>query len=216
MLTEDEIKAIQDENATLKASVETLTTSTTSMQSKMDQLLTETKTAKAATKAASDEAQRIIEEKAKKDGDFEAMFKASETSRGELQTSLDGLRGNIATERRNSTASKIAGSLAEGANAELLSAFIQPRLKYTEDGVKILNEQGELTVLTVDDLATEFKSNTRYSSLLKGNQSSGGGANGGQNSGGAAKTEMTRSDFDALPPVDQMKFMQSGGITKDQ
>jgi hypothetical protein len=214
-MTEEEIAAMQAENAAFKTQVEGLNASTTSMQNKMDQLLTETKQAKGAAKTASEEAQRIIDEKAVKDGDFEALYKSSEEKNASIQNEFNGLRETIATKDRSSLASQIAGQLAEGANAELLSTFIAPRLKSTEDGIKITDVNGGLTVLTADDLASEFRNSDRYASLIKGNQSSGGGASGGQNNGGAGKQTMTRSNFEALNPADKMGFVKGGGSTTD-
>ena len=83
-------------------------------------------------------------------------------------------------------------------------------MKYHDDGVKVTDSSGDLTVSTLDDLKAEFKNDARYSSLLKGNQSSGGGASGGSNSGCAAKVK-TRAEFEALNPVRRMEFVKSGG-----
>ena len=215
-MTEEEIKAMQDENAALKTSVESLTTSTTSMQNKMDQLLTETKTAKSAAKLAAEEAQKALEEKALKDGNFEELYKASELERETQMGAFNELRETIATKDRSSLASQIANQIAEGTNAEILSDYIGRRLKSTDDGIKITDMNGGLTVLTATDLAAEFKSNERYASLIRGNQSSGGGANGGQNSSSAASKTMNRAEFDALNPTQKMGFVKDGGKTIDE
>jgi hypothetical protein len=216
MLTEEEIKAMQEENATLKGSVESLTTSTTSMQAKMDQLLTETKTAKGAAKLAAEDAQKILDEKALADNNFEQLYKSSESRNEKLMSDFNGLREDISTKDRSSLANKIANVLAEGQNAELLSTFIAPRLKSTDDGIRILDANGALTVLTPEDLAAEFKTSDRYASLLKGNQSSGGGANGGNKNGGAVVKTMNRASFDGLNPIEKMGFIKSGGKTTDE
>ena len=216
MLTEEEIKALQDENAALKTSIGDLTTSTTSMKNKMDQLLSETKTAKDLARVAEEEKTKAISDKALKDGNFEELYKASEAANATLKTDYNGLLDNIATKDRNSLASKIANQIAEGTNAEILSDYIGKRLKSTDDGIKILSETGELTVSTAEDLATEFKGNARFSSLVMGNQSSGGGATGGQNSSGAAKKTMNRNDFDAMSPVEKSAFVRDGGMTTDE
>ena len=166
MLTEEQILAMQEENKTLKANVESLTSSTSSMQAKMDQLLSETKTAKSAAKQAAEEAQKILDDKALADNNFEELYKSSEAKNQKLMEDFNGLRENISQKDRSSMASKIANQLAEGQNAELLSTFIAPRLKSTDDGIKILDANGALTVLTPDELATEFKSSDRYAALL--------------------------------------------------
>jgi len=192
-----------------------LQTERDSMKAKMDQLLTETKQAKASARAAAEEKSLLAEEKAKKDGDFEQLHKSSEQKRNELQSELEQLRGNIANEKRNNTAMKLASELADGANAEILSEFVSRRIKYTDDGIKVLDDNGQLTVSSLDDLKADFANNQRYASLLKGNQSSGGGATGGKNSGGATDKVLTRAEFDKLSPIKRMDFVKSSGNVID-
>jgi hypothetical protein len=110
---------------------------------------------------------------------------------------------------------KLAAEIADGANAELLSEFIGRRLKFHDDGVKVTDNSGNLTVSSLSDLKTEFQNDAKYSALLKGNQSSGGGASGGSNSSGATKVR-NRAEFEALNPAKRMEFIKSGGtITND-
>jgi hypothetical protein len=214
-LTEEEIAALQADNATLTASVGTLTAASTAMQGKMDTLLGETKKAKADKVASEEAAREATEAAARKGGDFEQLHKSSEEGRLAAIAERDGLRSSIANEKRNTAALQIATGLADGPNAEILSDIIGKRLKSTDEGIKVLDASGNLTVSTVDDLATEFKNNERFASLLKGNQSGGGGANGGgKESSGGDKT-MPRAEFEQLNAADRSKFMRSGGTTYD-
>jgi len=180
------------------------------LTAKNQELLTETKTAKTQKREieASAEAERTKVAVAK--GDHEQLYKSSQEANKTLQSQLEEMQLGISTEKRNNAAMKIATELADGDNAGLLSEFISRRLKYTDDGLKVTDSTGQLTVSSVDDLATEFKNDVRYSALLKGNQSSGGGATGGSNSGSAAKVK-TRAEFDALDPVAKSKFFKDGG-----
>jgi chromosome segregation ATPase len=198
----------------LQAQIESLTNERDSMKSKMDELLGEAKRAKSQRREAEEAARLAAEEKAKKAGDFEQLHKSSEEARAKLQQELEDLRNGIANEKRSNEAMRIAGGLAEGANAEILSRFIAERLKYTDEGIKVLDESGQLTVSTVEDLTNEFRNNAKFSALLKGNQSSGGSATGGNSSGAAGKT-MTRADFDNLSAEKRMEFIKSGGKTVD-
>jgi len=181
---------------------------------KMDQLLSETKKAKDLQREAEVVATREAEEKAKKDGDFQQLHKSSEEARQALEERLTELMSANANEKRNTAAIKISSELADGYNAELLSGFVASRLKYTDDGLKVVDAAGNLTVSTVDDLKTEFQADARYAALLKGNQSSGGSANGSSANNGKAKV-MTRADFDKQSPESRMKFMTSGGAIHD-
>ncbi len=172
---------------------------------KNQELLGEKKKAQGDKLVADTAAQAAKDAAAQKKGDFEQLFTSSKQQVNDLQTKLDNLTGNIAVERSKSAALKIAGKLADGDNVELLSSFIAPRLKYADGGVKVLNATGELTVSTLDQLQTEFQNDTRFKSLLRGNQASGSGANGGKSTGGASNT-MTRADFDALTPAKKREY----------
>ena len=100
-------------------------------------------------------------------------------------------------------------------NAEILSEQIAKRLKNTDEGLKVTDSNGQLTVSSFEDLRNEFKSNERYSSLLRGNQSSGGGASGGNSGSATAEKTKSRADFDNMIPLKQMEFIKSGGAIFD-
>lgn len=201
------IEELQTQLAAASASVKAL-------ENKQVELLDEAKKAKAAKKAIEDAARLDAENKAKGENNFEQLYKSSEEARLILQTDYDTLKGSVANEKRDNEAMKIAGKLADGVNAELLSEQIAKRLKFTEEGLKVTDINGNLTVSTLADLATEFQNNERFKSLLKGNQSSGGGAPGGTDSGGAANIK-TRAEFNSMNPVAQSKFMKDGGKLTD-
>ena len=135
------------------------------MRNKMNELLGETKKAKR-QKAEAEEAARLeIEQKAKKQGDYEQLFNSSQEKVESLTSELTGLRDSIAKEKENSTALIVASELADGANAEILSDYIARRLKYTDEGIKILDSNGGLTGSTIDQLKHEFSTNERFKSL---------------------------------------------------
>lgn len=186
-----------------------------SMKSKMDELLTEAKRAKQAKRDIEAESTAERERVAKEQGDYQQLHKSAQEKYESTLTELDSLRQGVANEKKNNTALKLAADLADGANAEILSEFIGRRLKFHDDGVKVTDANGSLTVSSFEDLKNEFKNDARYAALLKGNQSSGGGASGGSNSSGATKVR-NRAEFEALNPAKRMEFIKSGGtITND-
>lgn len=215
MMDEEQIAAMLAENEALKSQQAELSTSNQSMKQKMDELLGETKKAKQERELAAQTAKAAADAEAKSAGNFEQLHRSSEEARQSLEQQLKGLRDGIAGEKRNNAAMRIAGDLADGANAEILSEFISRRLKYTDEGLMVTNEAGELTVSTVDQLAEEFKGNARFASLLKGNQSTGGGAAGGGKLGGGAAKEASRSEFDSMPPNKRTEFIRAGGQLHD-
>jgi len=185
-----------------------------SMKAKMNELLGETKQAKARAKQEAEERAALANEKAKKDGDFEQLYKSSSEQALQYKEQLESLANSVSNEKRNAEAMKLAMQLADGYNAELLAEKIALRLKNTDEGIKVLDSNGQLTVSTVEDLKAEFSANERFASLLKGNQSSGGGAAGGK-SGGAAGNVMQRAEFDKMVPFKKMEFMKAGGKISD-
>jgi hypothetical protein len=158
------------------------------------------------------EAARLAAEQA---GDFEQLYKAGAVKLEETATALASLKTGIATEKQQNAAMRIAGDLAEGANVDLLSTFISKRLQHTDDGVKVLDAAGQLTVATVEDLKKEIAGDARFGSLLKGNQSSGGGSGGAGDGGGAAEKTLTREQFGGLDPKGQMAHVKGGGEITD-
>lgn len=189
----------------LQAQLAEVTGEKESMSKKMDELLGEAKKAKNAKREAEEAATRAAEEKAKAAGDYEQLHKSAMQELEKEREEHSVLKSTIANEKRDNAAMKIATKLADGSNAELLSTFISKRLKYTDDGLKVTDDSGNLTVSTLEELETGFKNDARFSALLKGNQSSGGGAAGGSNSGGAAKMK-TRDEFEALNQKERMAF----------
>jgi chromosome segregation ATPase len=195
----------------LQAQMSELTSQFEKVTAKNQELLGETKAAKSKLKEFQTEA---AEQAAMESGNYEQLFKSAEERNKSLADELESMKLGLANKERDTTAIKLAGELADGYNAELLAEQIAKRLKYTEEGVKIVDSNGNLTVSTLDELKAEFKSSERFASLIRGNQSSGGSATGGKSSGATGKV-MTRAEFDAMMPAKKMEFIKSGGKTVD-
>ena len=214
-MTEETNTETENQEPQVSAEVEQLMADNAAMKAKMDELLTEAKKAKQAKRDIESETQSERERIAKEKGDYEQLHKSSQERYESTVAELESLRGTIAQEKKGNVAMKLAAEIADGANAELLSEFIGRRLKFHDDGVKVTDNSGNLTVSSLSDLKTEFQNDAKYSALLKGNQSSGGGASGGSNSSGATKVR-NRAEFEALNPAKRMEFIKSGGtITND-
>tara|TARA_R110000737_G_scaffold80746_2_gene113027 strand:- start:1610 stop:2254 length:645 start_codon:yes stop_codon:yes gene_type:complete len=214
-MTEETNTETDKQETQVSAEVEQLMADNAAMKAKMDELLTEAKKAKQAKREIESETQSERERIAKEKGDYEQLHKSSQERYESTVAELESLRGTIAQEKKGNVAMKLAAEIADGANAELLSEFIGRRLKFHDDGVKVTDNSGNLTVSSLSDLKTEFQNDAKYSALLKGNQSSGGGASGGSNSSGATKVR-NRAEFEALNPAKRMEFIKSGGtITND-
>lgn len=150
------------------------------MSAKMAELLDETKKAKAdkAQAVADAETARLAE--AAKAGDFKELFADSEKKREELEQKLKDQTSATESSKHRAAAIKLAGTLTnDSTKASLLADKIVARTKPGEDGLKVLNEQGELTVSPVETLTEDLK--TLFPFLVDGSQASGGGATGSNN-----------------------------------
>jgi membrane protein involved in colicin uptake len=153
-----------------------------------ESLLNEKKTAQQKAKEAEALAKAEAEAKAKAAGDYESLYKSAEQAKAEYEAKLAEIQQQTANERIRSESLKLATSMADGTNAELLQEFIAKRLKYTDEGVKVVDVNGNLTVSSIDDLKNEFLKSGKYDALLRGSQATGGGAKGSNgNAGGAGK-----------------------------
>ena len=165
---------------------------------------------KAAEKQAEDEARKTAEA----EGNYKQLFESSEKTNETLRQENEEIRSTGAKKDINNQALKMASNLAEGHNIGILSGLMAKRLKVVDKEVRIVDENGNLTVSTLSDLEDEFRSSAVYASLVKGNQSSGGGATGSDSGSGATAT-MKRSDWNALGQNKKSKFLRDGGKLED-
>ncbi len=163
------------------------------------------------TKAAEAQAAKEAREKAAAEGNFKQLYESSEAARLEAEEARDKINQLFEQQNINDIAGTIALKLnpIEAAVSDLKSK-IASRLKYSEDGVKVTDKKGNLTISTIEQLTEELKGSADYSYMLKGNQSSGGSANGGSNGSGASGDTIKRADFEALNPAQRQATIKRG------
>ena len=156
------------------------------------------------TKAA--EAKAAKEEKERLEGanNYEQLYKSSEIEREGLMQQIADRDLKSASTSEENAALTLANELTKDTKrARLLAKELKGRLKYTEDGIKVTDSSGNLTVSSIADLKLEVSKNPDYDFLIDGVDSSGGRAPGNNSNGGAATT-YTMSEFKALNPAQQM------------
>lgn len=198
--------------AALQEQLKSLQQEKESLSNKVNELLGESKKAKEARRQAEQAAAEETRKKAEAEGNYQQLFESSEKERQTLAQQLEEMRNMTASEKVNSTAMKLALALdpLNDSAAEDLSSHIAKRLKYVDNELKVVDANGNLTVSTPQDLVKEMQASGRYSFYLKGNQSSGGGANGGR--GGASQVkQVTRSQFDGFSQKQRSEFAKTGG-----
>lgn len=146
-----------------------------------------------------------------KAGEFEQLYKSALHEKESVEAQLKQFQDRANAERKQNVATKIAAEIANPRDVENLSFFVAQRLN--EDGSKVLDSEGQLTVSSYDQLKQEFLDSERYASMLKGNQSSGGNAPGA--SGNAPSNKISRDKWESMGALEQDNFLDNGGTVID-
>ena len=183
---------------------------TKGLMAKNEELLGEKK----AEKRKRDEAEAAMREKerakAEEDGNYQQLFKSQEGELERLKAENAKLNADIDTGKVTARVEAIAAGLTSDTNrAQLLKNTLSQRLKVVDGEIKVTDESGQLTVSSIDDLTNTIKE--KYSFLVDGGKSSGGGATTPDGSADPVKKTLTRSEFNALNASEKMKFMKDDG-----
>lgn len=171
-----------------------------------------------AEKAAQEETKRLAAEKARQENDYKSLHEQLQEELKAKDEALNNFQQKYASEKTTSVANKLAAKLANTSDdAELLAALIAPRLKYNFefDEIKVLDAKGAETYATLDDFEKEVNNTSKFSSLLKSSQRSGGGATGARGGASLKNKTVTRSHFDALSPTEKTAWISNGGSIVD-
>ena len=188
---------------------------TKGLKAKTDELLSETKAAKAAREAAEAKAQQEAEEAARKAGDTEALEKSWQDKLAKIESAKDeetqSLRSMVESLTVGQQATQIAAELAVQGSATVLERLIAPRLGYEmKDGqarVVVKDAQGKPSALTVEELKAEITADPAYAPLIAASKASGGGA-AHANGGAGKKTGLNRS---TMKPGQKAEFVREHG-----
>lgn len=140
--------------------------------------------AKADAKKAADELAALKETGARNSGDVAALdaswkdkFKAQETAHKEANGKLTGM---LDTQLRQNVAKELAGKISNAPS--LLMPHILPRIKVDLTGdtpvTRILDANGQISALTIDDLQKELVANKDFAPIIVANRGSGSGGAG--------------------------------------
>lgn len=144
-------------------------------------------------------------------GKFEELYKSAQEEKRLYQEKVQTLDNERSFEKSKTEAMKLASQLADGHNAEILTEFLVRRIKYTGDGVRILDANGAETVSTLADLKNEYENSQKFKSLLRGSKASGGGAPGSGNPATPGASTVSRAQFNSMNATQRMQFSTSGG-----
>lgn len=172
---------------------ELLEKETSGLKSKLDELLSEAKTAKQKAKEEAKAREEAAAEAARKAGDVEALEKSWQEklakTTSEKDEQLQSLQKTVESLTVGAAAKDLAAELAVQGSAPVLERIARDRLtvEMTEEGpkVRVTDASGKPSAATLEDLKQELTNDPALKPLIVGSKASGGGAAGAN--GGAGK-----------------------------
>jgi len=184
------------------------------LKAKNEELLAEKRKAQQEKERIDAEAKSERERIAQENGQFKELYEAQKQETSQLRQTIEEMNQSFAQQKVRTEAQKLASSLTKDtARASLLEKEISQRLQLVEGEVKVVDENGQLTVSTLDDLSATIKQS--YPFLVDGSQAQGGGAARSQGGADVGAREMSRDDFEQMDAVKKAEFMKSGGKLVD-
>lgn len=142
------------------------------------------------------------------------LNKALEDRVASLQGTIEEMNERARMEKIRGIAGTIAARLTrDTARHNLLQKEIVPRITLVEDEARVLDENGQLTVSTIEELESSIRSG--YPFLVDGIQAQGGGAARSDGEAGDRARELSRADFEAMNQSQRARFIKSGGQLYD-
>lgn len=182
------------------------------LKAKLEELLGESKAAKAKAREAEEAAKKAEEERARKAGDVEALENSWREKLTKREQELLSERESLASQIKELTvgraATDLAAELAVQGSAKALLPHLQARLSMDiRDGkptVVVLDANGKPSAATLEELKAEFVNDPAFAPLIVGSKASGSGASGAKPGGGAAKKfdEYTGAELSAIRKSD--------------
>ena len=155
------------------------------------------------------------EEKARAENNYKELFESQKEESNTLRQTIEKMNADMQRQKINEQAVKLAASLTKDTGrAQLLQKEFSQRLALVDGELRVTDPNGQLTVSSLEDLVSSVK--TDYPFLVDGIQASGGGATKAQGGAEARGKEMSRSDWEALPPAKRQQFFKDGGKLYDE
>jgi len=184
------------------------------LKAKNEELLAEKRRAQQEKEKIDAEAKAERERIAAENGQFKELYESQKEEANQLRSTIEQMNQAVAQQKIQGEASRLASSLTKDtARAQLLEKEISQRLQLVDGEVKVVDESGQLTVSTLDDLSANIKQS--YPFLVDGSQAQGGGAARSQGGADVGAREMSRDDFEQMNPAKKAEFMKSGGKLVD-
>ena len=178
------------------------------VKSNRDELLTEKKTAQQKQQEAEAAAEQARHEAAAKKGDVEGLKSSYEKQIGDLKETVSSLQNKEKRRAIGDIASDFVGkNVVDDAfiRKSMKDAFSK-RLDVRDGETVVLDAEGNLTGLKLEDLQSEFLQNSEYKAHIVGSDANGGGAGGGNK--GEAGGNAPKSLKDAKTPEERRAVLR--------
>jgi hypothetical protein len=151
-------------------------------------LLSEKKAAQEEKERIAAEAEKARLDKAAKDKDVETLSQSYQEKLEQLRKENERLTNGIKQGKITELASGFvnANVVDDAFSRQAMQDVYAKRLDIREGKPVVLDAQGNLTALSVEDLNREIMSSSIYANHIKSGEATGGGAAGGRSNGGGA------------------------------
>lgn len=145
-------------------------------------------------KKAEREAREAKEKKAKEEEDYKSLYETSQEKLRELQQTVETFTKKEQTQMISEAANKVGAKLCPNypRRAKLLAKFAKDQLGFYDGKVVVLNDGGNPTAYTLDDLAKQMTQSGDYDDLIEGTGGKGAGEQGNKQDG---KSDEKWADF---------------------
>ena len=157
---------------------------------------------------------------ARKKGDIQTLEKSwqkkLDDSKAEYESKLGKLTSHTKTQLVDNVAQQIASKISNA--PALLLPHIKARLQADFEGdapvTRILDKDGKVSAMTVEELSAEFVANKDFSAIITASKASGGaGRSSNQNGGGAPNQSDKPADLASMNPADLAEHIKASKAT---
>ncbi len=173
-----------------------------------DELLGEKKNAQQKAQEKAEEAEQARLEAAKKGGDIESLDASWQEKYNSLQSELNDMRAGVKKAKVNELSLGFVNECVvdDAVSREAVQAAITKRLDLRDGKPVVLDPDGNLTALSVNDLFNEFKTADKYKSHILATKADGGGAAGGNKSVNSVSPPKSLADCKGDPELERQYF----------
>jgi hypothetical protein len=176
--------------------------------------------AEAKLREAQEELDRINGDDARKKGDIATLEKSWQKKLDDTKAEYEGKLGKLTSHTKTQLVDNVAQQIASKiSNAPaLLLPHIKARLAADFEGdapvTRILDKEGKVSAMTVEELSAEFVANKDFSAIITASKASGGaGRSSNQNGGGAPNQSDKPADLASMNPAQLAEHIKASKAT---